>query len=216
MSYVYKLRNLDCENLLRIFFVLGLIILVLPLLSGCTTSASDLNKIMAALSKNITSLVKLIAAVSYIMGLWMIYSALYALKLYGDARTMMASQGAGMGGPLFRMILGVFLLLFPGMVHIMVNSLWAAGTGAPASITDYPILSSEMMPWSDTMHGVIDIIRVLGYISVLRGFYTLSKAAHQGSQPGMYGKGTLHIAAGIMAINVVGTINVIQHSFGLA
>lgn len=170
----------------------------------------DINAMMTTLQKNLPYIVRLIVAMSYVTGIWFIFSALYHLKLYGDARTMMPANSS-FAGPLLRIVFGVLLLLFPRFVMISVYSLW--GTN---SIIEYPEWSSTLEPWKPALDGVIALIRVLGYVAFLKGFVMLSKATNKNSQqqPGMHGKGVLHLLGGVLAINIVGTINIVKHSFG--
>lgn len=209
MSSIINSPNIKITQILEFFLVSS----VLFVLTGCATANPDLNAIMTRLSENLHTIVIFINALSYVMGLWFMYSGLYSLKIYGDLRTMMPSN-ASMAGPLLKLILGVMLLLMPGMVKISISSLW--GAGAADSLMQYPTLSPSMQSWENTIKGVIDIIRVLGYISFLRGFNMLSKATKQQAQPGLYGKGTMHVLGGVLAINIVGTINIIQYSLGFA
>lgn len=173
-------------------------------------TGNTINEMMTALQKNLPSVVRLIIAIGYVMGLWLIYSALYTLKIYGDSRTMMSSN-VSFATPLFKLLLGVLLLLMPKTVMVSVYSLWGVGT----SILEYPELSAGMQPWQPAINGAVALIRVMGYISFLRGFMVLAKSTQQGAQPGTRGKGLLHIAGGLLAINLLGTISVIQRSFGL-
>jgi len=62
---------------------------------------------------------------------------------------------------------------------------------------------------------VIKVMQVIGVIAVIRGLLFLSKAGNQG-QPGMAGRGITHLIAGILAINIYGTWQVLENSLGFA
>ena len=47
------------------------------------------------------------------------------------------------------------------------------------------------------------------------GFLILTKATGQGAQPGTISKGFVHIIGGVLAINIVQTINMLQATVGL-
>lgn len=64
--------------------------------------------------------------------------------------------------------------------------------------------------------GAIAIVRVVGYVSFVRGLVMLSHSADQGSQQGSFGKGFMHIIGGILAINIVETITVIGNTLGFS
>lgn len=44
--------------------------------------------------------------------------------------------------------------------------------------------------------GAIAIVRVVGYVSFVRGFIILSNASGQGAQQGTFGKGIIHVIGG--------------------
>jgi len=213
MSCICKIDIFENEEIVGRVALITLLCLLPFILTSCAENV-DFNKIMAALRGNLVPIKRLIIAASYVMGVWMIYSSLYALKVYGDMRTMMPSQGAGMAGPFFRLMIGVFLMMLPGMVKIGIESLW--GVGSYQSVLELPSLSPGMEPWHDSIAGVIAIVRILGYVSLLRGFTMLAKATNKGqAPPGLYGKGLLHIVGGIMAINIIGTIDILRNSMGM-
>lgn len=191
-----------------------ILLICLPFLAACSPS-QDFNNEMANLAKNLPNVVKLIVAIAYVMGIWFIYSGFYTLKIYGDMRTMMATQGAGFGGPAIKILIGAALMMMPGMVHIAINSLWSVGNEA-VTIVEYPTVGTGWQGWEPAIRGVIEVIRVLGYISFVRGFHMLGKATKQSAQPGMYGKGMMHVFGGVLAINIVGTIDIIRNSFGIS
>ena len=43
----------------------------------------------------------------------------------------------------------------------------------------------------------------------------LVKTVNEGSQPGTFSKGVVHIVGGTFAINIVGTVELLKASFGL-
>jgi intracellular multiplication protein IcmC len=54
------------------------------------------------------------------------------------------------------------------------------------------------------------IIRVIGLIAFVRGWVLIARSASQGQPPGGTGKGLIHVFGGILAINIVGTLNMIN------
>ena len=165
---------------------------------------------LTTLRKKLPTVVRLVIAISYVTGIWFIYSGFYQLKLYGDARTMM-SNSATIGKHVAKVVLGIVLLMMPQIINIMIWSLW----GNDYSMDLYPDFSgSSLNEWAPTLKSAIAIIRVFGYISFLRGFMMLSKASSQQSQPGSISKGAMHVIGGLLCINIIGTINVVKSSFG--
>jgi intracellular multiplication protein IcmC len=171
-------------------------------------SSEDLAGMMQTLQQNLGPVSRFVVALSYVMGLWFITDAVFRLKKYGQARTMMSSN-TSMAKPIILMIIGAALLYFPTFVTVSIQSLWVYGSSS--SVIRYPVGLSS---WDAFTHPLIDVIRLFGLIAVVRGLVILTKLAGESTQPGSVGKGLMHILAGTLAINIVGTINVIKATFG--
>lgn len=152
-------------------------------------------------SGNIT---RFIVACSYVLGFWFIYSAIQELKVYGQARTMMPLNSS-FTGPLAKFLIGTVLMYLPSMVQVGVWTLW-----------NYDVHSSQFIMYPDATHFheaaivAVVIIRIIGYVSFVRGFVMLSRIAHQSNPPGMTGKAILHIIGGLLAINIMGTLKIME------
>ena len=109
------------------------------------------------------------------------------------------------------MVVGILLLYLPTTIDVSVVSL-SLGTGAE-SLLAYTPKSTD--PFGPVKEGAIAIVRVIGYISFVRGLVILSRSGDQTSaQQGGVGKGFLHIVGGILAINILATISVISNTLG--
>lgn len=168
----------------------------------------DIEKMMDTLNQNMPAVVQFMVAFSYVTGIWFVFSAIQELRLYGQARTMMPGN-IHFTTPLTRFMAGVALIFLPGIIDISIWTLWGRG----ADILEYPTKVSDV--WAPLIKGGISLVRVVGYISFIRGFILFTRAAKQNAQPGMASKATTHIIGGILAINIVGTINILKASFGL-
>jgi intracellular multiplication protein IcmC len=172
--------------------------------------SENMVQMMQAFQRNLGPLYHLIVAISYVLGIWFIADSIFKLKKYGQQRTMM-STNASMAKPIILMALGLSLLYLPSFVNISIESLWAYGSSD--SPLRYPI---ELSAWSGFINPLIDSIRLFGLIAVVRGLVLLTRLANESTQPGSVGKGIMHIAAGTLAINIIGTINVIKATFGFS
>jgi intracellular multiplication protein IcmC len=56
------------------------------------------------------------------------------------------------------------------------------------------------------------IIQVIGLIAFVRGWVLIARSASQGQPPGGTGKGFMHVFGGILAINIVGTLEMINNT----
>lgn len=198
----------------------GLAVFALLLLAGAAyadttptaTTGATLATMMTNLSKNLSKLVYLFVAASYVTGLWFITSAINELRVYGQARTMVALQ-TSFTGPAIRLFVGILMMFFPGFINIAIYSFW---TQSASSASYLRFGSANAGVWDVVMDAIRVLVQVFGYVSIFRGFVQLSRAGKQGMQPGIVGKGIMHIVGGILAVNIVGTVRVIQLTLGLA
>ena len=183
-----------------------LVILILPV----TTYSMDFAAMLDALQTNAKPVISLVKAVAYVLGFWFIVSAIQELKVIGHMQHgMSAPQGGGIGKPFARFILGAALIYFPSTIDTAIVTLW--GTGG---IMQYNAGSGGQ--FDQIQAGVYALVQAVGYISFVRGAVILSRSTHAGAQQGSVGKGIVHMIGGILAINIVATIDVIKSSFGFA
>ena len=192
------------KNLKKILLISLLIAIPIIAYAG----APDIGQMMQNLKRDLPRIVKFIAAFSYVVGVWMIFSSLQELKAYGQMRVMMASN-INVTGPLVRFVVGVFMMFLPGFINISMYTLWNYGA---KDVLLYP--SGTKAGWEDVVEGVVALVRVIGYIAFIRGLVLMTRSARQGSPPGMMGKAITHIIGGILAVNIVGTIDAIKGTFG--
>ncbi|MBA2654555.1 MAG: hypothetical protein H0U71_05765 [Gammaproteobacteria bacterium] len=170
--------------------------------------SEDIAGMMQTFQSNLGPVYIFVVAISYVMGIWFVADSIFRLKKYGQARTMM-STNTSLAKPIILMGLGLALIYFPQFVNTSIQSLWVYGSSS--SVLKYP---AEPTTWDAFIHPLIDTIRLFGLIAVVRGIVILTRLAGESSQPGSMGKGVMHIIAGTLAINIVGTIDVIKATFG--
>jgi len=175
-----------------------------------SAGSADMAKIMRALGANLHTVIKLLIATSYVIGVWFISTAINELRIYGQARTMMPLQTT-FTGPLSKLLAGTLLLFMPGIIDVSIYTLWGYGVET-ASTLRFDTTGSEQ--WDGMMNGIRILIQTFGYVSMIRGFILLSRLGKQQSQPGMFGKGIMHVVGGILAVNIVETIRLIHNTLG--
>jgi len=188
-----------------------IIILAPLLLSGCGDSKFGINipdvaNMMETLQKNYAAIEMLIFGVAYVAGFALLLSAVYKLRAYGQVRTMMPSN-AQLAGPLIQFSMAIALIFLPSIVTISVTSLWGSN-----SLLAWPGGGDN---WDKILSAVFGMVRILGYIALVRGIILLSRASQPGAQQGTFGKGMTHLIGGIFAINIWGTVTVLSASFGI-
>jgi len=159
------------------------------------------------LQSQLSSVSHLIVAVSYLAGITLVLRGLFKLKLYGDMRVMM-SNNANIGEPLTLFSIGAILIFLPNLLDVSMQTMWGVDYN---TVMSYDVDTSGH--WGDVMQPIASLIQVIGFIAFLRGWFFLSKITAQGYQQGVVGKGFMHILGGILAINIVGTIDMLKATF---
>ncbi|WP_133127910.1 type IV secretion protein IcmC [Legionella nagasakiensis] len=177
---------------------------------GWVTNNAD---ILINIANNMAPVQRMLTGAAYLIGLSFAFKAIYSLKVYGEARTMM-STNASMKEPLTYLLVAGIFIYFPTAFEIFLNS-----TFGYTNILAYaPINSSNQA--LDTLFGsnsvvgppLAVIIRTIGLIAFIRGWILISRSASQGQPPGGTGKGMMHVFGGILAMNIVGTLQIINNT----
>lgn len=168
--------------------------------------------ILLNIANDIVPLQNLITGLAYLIGISFMVKALYSLKVYGEARSMMSSNSS-IKEPAIYILIGALLIYTPTAVEIMMNTTFGYGT-----ILSYAPIGGDT--WFSTIFGadteiqkpLILIIQIIGLYAFVRGWVLIARAASQGQPPGGTGKGLVHVFGGILAMNIVGTIQIINNT----
>ena len=177
---------------------------------------ANFGQILINIQKDIPALVNFVVAASYVLGVSFIFSAVHELKIYGQPRMMMPAM-ASITGPLGKMAIGAFLIFLPGTLDTLLYTLW--GTTDVMLSWDSTPLSQSSTSLSiplEILNAAVALVRLFGYIAIVHGFVLLSKVTKQGAPPGQFGKGVIQVIGGVLAVNIIETINIIWGTlFGL-
>lgn len=154
-------------------------------------------------------LLKLFTAASYLIGIGLTIKAIYALKVYGDLRTM-ASEKTDLRGPLTQFLAASVFLFMPTAWGVINASLF--GTG---NILQYQAVQANDN-YDNIMKAVVHIIQLIGLVGFMRGWMIISHLSAPSAQQASMGKGIAHIIGGALAINIVQTWDVIKATLGLS
>ena len=178
-------------------------------LSDITNSADILNNI----ANNLEPVQRLLTGASFLIGMSLAFKAIYTLKVYGEARTMMASNSSLKEPVTYFIVAGVFLY-FPTAFEIMLNTTFGYSSVlayAPVNSRNNTINtlfgSDSPVGWSLSV-----IIKTIGLGAFIRGWVLIARSAAQGQPPGGTGKGFMHVVGGIMAMNIIGTLEIINNT----
>ena len=169
--------------------------------------------VLSNIASNMTPVEHLISGAAYLIGLFFIVKAVSALKSIGESRSSGSTNGT-MKEPLIYFLVGAMLLYLPTAVDIMMQS-----TFGYSNILAYSSISSKSSTL-DILFGqnsavgesLAIIIQVIGLVSFIRGWVLISHSASQGQPPGSMAKGLIHVFGGILAMNIVGTIEIINNT----
>lgn len=183
--------------------------------TGGTTAcwlASQAN-ILNNVAQSMPAVEKLVTGAAYLIGLSFVFKAISTLKSYGESKTMM-SNGGSLKEPLVYIMSGAMLLYFPTAFKVFMQTAFGY-----ENVLQYAPINSQNNAF-DTLFGsgsavgepLSIIIQVIGVIAFTRGWILIARSSGQGQQPGGTGKGLMHICGGILAMNIVGTIDMINNT----
>ncbi len=155
----------------------------------------------------------LVTGAAYLIGLLFVFKAITSLRSYGESRTSMSSHGS-MKEPLMYLMSGAVLVYFPTAFRVFMQTAFGY-----ENVLQYAPINSSNSAF-DTLFGngsavgepLSVIIQVVGVIAFVRGWVLIARASSQGQQPGGTGKGLTHICGGILAMNIVGTLDMINNT----
>jgi len=169
--------------------------------------------ILTNIASNLLPVERMVTGAAYLIGLAFAFKAIYSLKIYGEARTMMSSNTSIKEPVVYLMVAAIFIY-FPTGLSIMLNT-----TFGSSSILQYaPVDSSNQALNSLFGSGSVVgqslslIIQVIGVIAFVRGWVLIARSASQGQPPGGTGKGLMHVFGGILAMNIVATLEIINNT----
>ncbi|MDI1352281.1 MAG: type IV secretion protein IcmC [bacterium] len=169
--------------------------------------------ILTNLANSLAPVERLITGGAYLMGCAFLFKAIYSLKVYGEARTMM-SNSASIKEPVVYLMVGAIFIYFPTSLQMLLQS-----TFGNENVLQYaPVNSSNQT--LDTLFGsgsavgrpLTMLIQVIGLVAFVRGWVLVARSASQGQPPGGTGKGLVHVFGGILAINIVATLEMINNT----
>ena len=171
--------------------------------------------ILANIASNMQSIERLISGAAYIIGIVFAMKALMSLKELGETRSAQSSGGkSGVKEPLIYFLVAAMLIYLPTAFQIAMNT-----TFGYSSVLAYAPVSSnnstlDVLFGSNSAAGesLAIIIQTIGLIAFVRGWILVAKTASTGQPPGGTGKGMVHVFGGILAMNIVGTLQVINNT----
>ena len=177
-------------------------------------SADDANlgTILFNLQRSLADVWGMLTGACWMFGVILIVIGVMKLKKYGQMTVFMMAQ-ADFVGPMARIMIGTLFLYTPWSVDIFLNSLWGGGVNLPngqqlGTVQGY--ISDGSLSYEAMMGPVFSMVQVIGLVAFIRGMIKLTKVGEQGMQPGTIPSAMMLLFGGVMAINIVGTIDMLH------
>jgi intracellular multiplication protein IcmC len=167
--------------------------------------------ILTNIASNLAPFQRLISGAAYLIGLSFAMKALFCLKSLGESRTMMSGDKS-MKEPLVYLFVAAMLIYLPTGFQIVMNSTFGPNSRVLAYSDNNQTMGALFGENSAAGAAVTLIIQTIGLISFIRGWVLIAKSASQGQPPGATGKGLVHVFGGILAMNIVGTLDIINNT----
>jgi intracellular multiplication protein IcmC len=153
----------------------------------------------------IPSLMRMVTAIAYVMGMYFIYHGLMKLREFAEQRTMMSSQHH-LKEPMTFIVIGALLLYLPTSVQVGMSTFWA-------DPNPYGYVQ-EQDQWSQFLANCFLVVQLFGTIAFIRGLVILSHGGGHGGQSS-FGKGLTHVIGGLFCINIYQFVKVILFTIGI-
>lgn len=169
---------------------------------------TDVQSALVHLSASYPSIKRLIFAVTFLMGLSLTVSALYKLKVYGELRTMMATQ-TSLKEPMAALFVAAIFLYLPSAMDSMMLTTFGSQQIMPLSY-----ITTKQSDFQQGLTALLGLIQIIGLISFIKGWHIVATSAQQGRAGAGLGKGLTHILGGLLSINIVATKEMVWNTFG--
>lgn len=189
---------------------------------------ADIYTTLRNLRELVIPLTQLMLTLSFVIGISLIWRGISMLKKFGSAQ-----QGAEVAGPMVYLFVGAILIWIPSSSNILADSLFG-GTGgyggnnlfssgrfdysrlgAGSKLIGYAGGSSLNAQWSAIADTLVLYVQFIGLIAFIRGWLIVSKSGMPGQQPGSISKGITHIVGGVICINFIQFVKLVQVTLGL-
>ncbi|MEI6094029.1 MAG: type IV secretion protein IcmC [Gammaproteobacteria bacterium] len=168
--------------------------------------------VLSNLANSLLSVEKMLTGASYLMGIAFALKAVMTLKSHGEQRS--SGGASSMKEASIYLVVAAMLLYYPTAFEVIMNSTFGYSSVlayAPISNTS-PLLSSIFGTDNAVGTSLAIIIQVVGLVAFLRGWLLIARSSSQGQGAGNIGKGLMHVFGGVMAMNIIGTLEVFQNT----
>ena len=163
--------------------------------------------ILSNIAQSLLPVQKLISGGAYLLGILFAMKALMSLKTHSESRGNSAST---MKEPLLYFIVAGVFIYFPTGIDVIMNTTF--GYSNILSYTDASAMSTWVGGDGQLGNALTVIIQTVGLYAFVRGWIMVAKSSSTGQPPNGTGKGLTHVFGGILAVNIVGTVEMINNT----
>ena len=167
--------------------------------------------ILTNIANNLVPIEHLMTGAAYLMGISFAFKAIHSLKQQAENK---GGQSAGMKEPLIYFLVSSVFLYFPTAFAVLMNTTFGYSSVlayAPIGSTN-PTLNTLFGSGSQVGYSLTLMMQVMGLFAFIKGWLMIGKSASQGQPPGGTSKGLVHVFGGILAMNIVGTLQVLNNT----
>ncbi|MBA3536671.1 MAG: type IV secretion protein IcmC [Tatlockia sp.] len=170
--------------------------------------------ILNSIASNLLPVQRLITGAAYLIGMAFAFKAIYTLKTYGESRSsMMSSSNTSLKEPLvYLFVAGIFIYFPTGLAVMLQTTFGSSSLMQYASVNGNGFGSGLFGSNSLVGRPLTIIIQTIGGIAFVRGWILIARTASSGQPPGGTGKGFIHVLGGILAMNIVATLEIINNT----
>lgn len=190
---------------LLIFVILSFLFYFSP--AYAVGNEPNAGNIINNLADQMPNLMRLVTAISYVLGMFMVFKGLMEFKKFGEQRTMMSSSHE-LKRPLIFLVVGTALLYFPTTVNVGISTFWQY----PSPLAYDTENGGE---YTQIWKNALLIIQLIGAIAFIRGLLIMTQLAGHGGGQNVFGKAMAYIVGGIMCINMYGLLQIIWNTLGV-
>lgn len=207
-------RNIQIQSVSKAFglsLCAMLVFVILPAhaqLPGLGSQLTSLTpeSILANIQRNMPNLTRMVTAISYVMGLFMIISGVIKLKHVGEMRTQMSYEHS-IARPITQIVIGALLLYLPTSIQVGMSSFWTN-----PNPYGYVIQQDQ---WAQFINVCFMVVQFIGVVAFIRGLIILSHLGGHGGHQGSLGRGLTHVIGGILCINIYQFLQVVLNTIGI-
>lgn len=167
--------------------------------------------VLTNLANSLIPVENLITGAAYLMGIGFAIKAFFTLKSHGEQRSSPSGLG-NMKEAIVYMLVASALLYFPSTFEALMNTTF--GYSSVLAYSQNPYLVGVLGTNSAVGSSIALIVQIVGLFAFIKGWVMIARGASggQGHQQGQTGKGLMHVFGGILAMNIIGTLEVITNT----